>query len=92
MDHTISVTRRTARKEHECNACLWLFNSPARLYRDFGGTISEYRAVAKAKAQKGMIVPGEQYYEVVGVFEGEVIRVRQKPDIHDICMKYNFYE
>lgn len=95
MDEIISINRRVARKAHQCNACEWLFADGIGRYgqyRNFGGSFAEYREISKAVGSLGMIRPGEAYDEVVGVYEGQIVRVRQKPAIHDICTKYDFYE
>ena len=84
----ISVKTRTARKEHECNACLFLFETD---YRNLGASFSEYRKIAKARALNGKIMPGERYEEVFYGDAGAVGTFRQKPDIHEICQKYDLY-
>lgn len=84
----IKVTQRTARKQHECNACLFLFQGE---YRDFGATFSEYRKIALARQVNGKILPGEKYEEVFVEDCGAVGVFRQKPEIDEICRKYDFY-
>jgi hypothetical protein len=83
-------TTRKARKQHECNACSFLF-SDGEYHRSIGATISEYRSIAAALAVNGKILPGETYTEVAYVYEGSVGMYRHKPDINDICEKYNLY-
>lgn len=86
---TISIITRKAKKRHECNACLFLFNDSD--YRFTKMEFHEYRAIIKAKKANGMIEKGEEYEEVIGKEDAEIYRVRQKPEIHRICCKYEFY-
>lgn len=88
MSTVINVTQRKARKEHQCNACLFLFEAD---YRNIGATISEYRAIADASQKNGKILPGEVYEEVFCEDGGAVGTFRQKPEIHEICHKYDLY-
>lgn len=84
----LSVKQRIARKEHKCNACLFLFEAD---YRNLGATFSEYRQIAKARMLNGKIMPGEKYEEVFFEDAGAVGTFKQKPDIHDICQRYDLY-
>jgi len=84
----IKVTQRTARKQHECNACLFLFEAD---FRNLGATFSEYRRIAGARMLNGKIMPGEKYEEVFCEDAGAVGTFRQKPEIHEICQKYDLY-
>ncbi len=88
MSTVINVTQRRARKTHQCNACLFLFESD---YRSLGATITEYRAIADALKKNGKILPGEVYEEVFYEHEGAVGTFRQKPQINAICHKYDLY-
>lgn len=88
MSTLISVTTRKARKTHQCNACLFLFEAD---YRNLGATISEYRAIADALKKNGKILPGEEYEEVFCEDDGAVGTFRQKPAINAICHKYDLY-
>ena len=85
---TLRVTRRTARKKHECNACLWLRDS----LRDMQMTFSEWRSVVRAKQSNCKILPGEQYDEVALSDTGSLTTIRHKPEINDICHKYDIYQ
>lgn len=84
----INVKTRIAIKVHECNACLFLF---AADFRNLGALFSEYRKIAEAKMLDGKIMPGELYEEVFSEDAGAVSTFRQKPDIHEICVKYDLY-
>lgn len=88
MGRIINSTTRKARKAHNCNACLFLFEAD---YRHLGATISEYRMIAKALADRGKILPGEVYEEVFYDLDGDVGTYRHKPSIDRICKKYDLY-
>lgn len=90
MEETIRVTKRIARKTHECNACLYLFAD--RCFRNGGFPFSDFRKVAKAYRAGGKILPGEQYEEAVVKYEGEVTTIRQKPEINRICFENGYYD
>lgn len=87
---TIRVTKRIASKTHECNACLWLFADTS--FRRGGFSFSDFRKVVKAYRANGMILPGEQYEEAVIKYEGEVMTIRQKPEINRICFENGYYD
>jgi DNA-binding transcriptional MerR regulator len=87
---TIRITKRIARKEHYCNACLWLFAD--RCFRNGGFSFSEYREIVKAYRDGGKILPGEQYEEAVVKYEGEVSTIRQKPAINTIAFLHGYYD
>lgn len=88
MARIISVTKRKARKKHVCNACLFLFDSD---YRNLGASFSEYKKILDAIKKSGKILPGESYEEVFVEDCGAVGTFRQKPEIHEICKKYDLY-
>jgi hypothetical protein len=83
-----NVVRRKARKRHECNACLWLFEAD---YRNLGATFTEYRAIAEAVASRGKIEVGEVYDQMTCVDGGDISIIREKPEIAEICRKYKLY-
>ena len=85
MGQILRVTKRRARKTHNCNACYWLFT-------DFDGTEEDYTpeewaSIKKAIELNSQILPGEEYEEVAYEDCGEVSTYRQKPDIDAICTK-----
>ena len=87
---TIRITKRRARKEHERNACLYLFAD--RCFRNGGFRFSDFRKVAKAYRAGWKILPGEQYEEAVLKYEGEVMTIRQKPEINRIAFENGYYD
>ena len=55
-------------------------------------TFSELRAIAKAKQAKGKILPGETYLQKrVSVWDEPII-FRAKPELHDICLRFELYQ
>jgi len=87
---TIRITKRKARKEYECNACLYLFADTS--FRRGGFRFSDFRKVVKAYRDGGKILPGEQYEEVALKYEGEVMTIRQKPEINRIAFENGYYD
>jgi len=87
MADIVTSTIRTARKQYYCNACLFLFSDKPE-----GLTFSEYRACVRAKQSDFKIVPGERYEEVILSDCGRLVRIRHKPEINDICLKYDYYQ
>ena len=80
---------RTAKKVYDCKAYEFIQNAefwPGEL------TFSELRAIAKAKQVKGKILPGETYLQKrVNVWD-EPIVFRAKPELHDICLRFELYQ
>jgi len=87
---TLRVTRRTAKKPHECNACLWLFAD--RCFRNGGFSFSDYRQIVKALRDGGKILPGEVYEEISIKDGGRVTTIRQKPEINRIAFQNGYYD
>ena len=86
----IHQTTPVARKTHYCNACEFVFNGDINR----GFTFSEYRAIIKARNNGYRILKGEKYIrQFIGdSISGEVWSFKAIPDIHAICLKYDFYE
>ena len=86
---------KTARKEYECMAWIWLSNDepePGQF------TFSELRSIAKAKINHGKILKGEKYLWA-RVFSIDTyghdrfpITFRAIPEIDAICKKYDIYQ
>lgn len=55
-------------------------------------TFSEKRAYITAKINRGMIQPGETYISQFIVDGGDSWTWRAKPELHAICLKYDFYK
>ena len=81
-------TEPTARKEYRCQASEWVNNMMGR--DDF--TPDELIIFDKAKAEKFKILKGTKYRKVSGIWEGESSVFRARPDMDDICLKYDLYD
>ncbi len=93
-----STAIRTARKKHECNACLWITE---------GGDLREFfwnhgkdltfrqkrELVTSINENNGMIQPGQKYQEwrAIGC-EGTPETTRSISAIHAICLKFDIYD
>lgn len=78
---------RTARKEYYCDACEWIENQDAR--EEFG---EEDLAIwEKAKSEKCRIRKGTKYIINKGKYEGDWSVFRARPEIDELCQKYNVY-
>lgn len=88
MSTLLTEHLRTARKEHECMACLWLE------YLDdlYDLTFAEKRAIVLAKQNNWRIKPGQQYLDQRIANEDGVYTFKAIPAIDQICQKYDLYE
>jgi len=78
----------TARKDHNCSACEWIFNSDLR---DYDFTFSELREIVKARKNNCKIKAGERYIKQINICDGDFYVFKAIPAIHDICIKYDIY-
>jgi hypothetical protein len=92
-----SVTR-TARKDHEDSAGVWIDNALSDI-RSFGIgdgkydlTFSEWREIAKLKAKGWKILKGEVYQDSVTKQDGEIFSFKCNPKINAICNKLDMYD
>lgn len=95
---TFGTAIRTARKRHECNACLWITEGGSlREFFSYYGKDLTFRQkrelVIAIEENNGMILPGQKYQEWRGIgCEGTPETVRSIPSIHAICLKFDIYE
>ncbi len=87
----LSEGTHTAKKEHPCNACEWLIEYGLSSLKELNLTLSEYRAIAKAKSNGWKIKKGERYFKQAQIFEGDFCVFKAIPEINDICTKHNIY-
>ena len=80
-----------ARKDYNCMASDWLTNDywwrSENLF-----TFSEFRSIAKAKANNWKVKKGEKYIRNAMVHEVKFYEFIAIPEIHAICTKYDIYE
>jgi hypothetical protein len=81
-------TIRCARKHHACGAWYWFDRS---CYGPQDITPDDWLIVEAARADRGRILPGQEYIYQVSV-DGDGFReFRARKDMHRICMKYDLY-
>lgn len=86
----LSETQPFAKKEHDCDACEWLNNSGYTNEEDL--TPDEWKSYQLAKSNGFKIKKGESYIRQNNKFDGEIYTFKAIPAIHDICIKYDFYD
>lgn len=77
---------QTAREPYTCNAfeAIWFGGLDSIAY-----TAEELAQIETVKAQNGKILPGQRYFEVVYMYDGDECRYRALPAMHAICDKYD---
>lgn len=85
----LSESTPTARKEHDCMACDFVFSHGIDGY---GHSFAEKRALVKARKNAFKIKKGKKYIKQNNVLDGEFYTFKAIPEMHDICLKYGLYE
>jgi hypothetical protein len=88
----ISVIREsnpTARKTHECMACIHILNN---CIDGFGYTFAELRLIVKAKRNNYNIVKGQKYINQTNISDGEIYNFKAISEMHDLCLKHDLYD
>ena len=81
-------TSPVAKKDHNCGACEWILNSC-----DWGMfTFAELRIIVKARRDGWKIKKGQKYIKCSGRWNGEWDTFRARPEINDLCQKYDIYQ
>ncbi len=82
----------TARKDYDCNACLWLIEYLDGNGRtDTGFTFSEIRQIIRAKNENWKILKGQKYRKYISKEDGELFVNRERPEITEILTKYDLW-
>ena len=81
-------TRPVARKNHHCDAAVWLCECIGRGDLSF----TELRVIAKAKRENWQIVKGTKYLKVSGKYEGEMSVFKARFDLNQICLDHDLYD
>lgn len=92
MVETLSVTVRKARKDHEDSAGIWIHSSldDMRTWEEL--TFSEWRAIARLKANSWMIKKGQTYEDCICKQDGELYSFKCLPEINKICQRLSMYD
>lgn len=78
-----------ASKDYVCEACEWLNNYPDVVAEM---TFREKRSVVRARKVGWLIKKGERYIRDRGILDGEFYTFRARPDINNLCHKYEVYQ
>lgn len=89
MSYLLKQTEPIARKEYWCMASEFITESGNIRGSIF--TFSEWRAIINARENNYKIVKGQKYINQSVAYEGTVYTFKAIPEIHAICLKYNYY-
>jgi hypothetical protein len=90
MDRVISSEIITARKKHRCDASEWWCNSGVNL--EDCETEEQRQAVRDAEADKWLILPGQKYLKVTGIYDGDICTFRARPGMNKVCLELDIYD
>jgi hypothetical protein len=89
------VKVKHVRKDHECNACLWLDgigSTPESIFDQLTLTDEEKESIVKAHKNKWKVKKGDPAIYRVGLTDGDFGAWYSIPEIDDICIKYDLYD
>lgn len=89
MITVLSESKPVARKEHNCDACNWILNTGID---GMGFSISEKRAIVKARRNKWKITKGQKYIRQSNIKDGDLYTFKAIPELHELCLKHDLYE
>ena len=89
MITVLSESKQVAKKDYECMASKFILEAGLDA---FDYSISELRAIAKAKRQEFKIVKGQTYLRQSNMIDGSFYYFKAIPEIHDICLRRGLYE
>lgn len=78
---------KSARKAKDCDASYFLREAIG----SFEFTFSEYRAIVTARSESWRILKGQPYIQQFNRGEDGPYMFNARPEIHAICIKYDFY-
>ncbi len=90
MGRLIKQSEHIARKVYRCEAFINLINMSGDFTAEW--TDLERKAFEDAKKNKGQIQKGQKYIRQFGEDEGEAWEIMLIPELHAICVKYDYYE
>jgi hypothetical protein len=82
-------TRPRAKKAYNCNAAECILNSG---YDEADFEKEDWDEIERALECGFMILPGEEYIKVSGLWDGEWSTFRARPELNRICHDYGLYE
>lgn len=85
---------KSVRKDHECNACLWLTeigSTSESIFKQITLAEDEKKSVIKAEQNKWKVKKGNSAIYRVGLTDGDFSAWYSIPEIDDICIKYDIY-
>lgn len=88
MIQVIHQSIPTAKKDYDCEASLFI--QEGIQWGEF--TFSEWRSIVKAKQAGWKIKKGEKYVRQFNTNGSETWTFRARPEIHEICLKYDYYQ
>jgi len=92
-DHLRTVIVKKTRKEHECNASIWLSEQLCEIRSGWVHlTFTEWRAVIRMMRNHWKIPKGSTCEYFVGIYDGDFFATYNDPEIHRICVKYELYD
>lgn len=90
MTQLISQKEPKARKNYNCMASEFIRNCGN--LRGLTFTFSEWRAIISARNNNWEVKKGEIYIRQYCEYEGRTYSFIAIPEIHKICIKYDYYE
>jgi hypothetical protein len=93
MSHIILHSKvKTARKQYDCCMQEWITAEGEReVANNFPLTFAEKRGLIKMRNEKYKIMPGDKYYEQVGIQDGRFYCIQCRIDVTDLCRKYDLW-
>jgi len=88
MAELIRSEIRVARKHHDCTAWYWFCRAG---YADEEFTADERLVIDAVRADRGRILPGQQYMYQVSKDGGEIGVFKARLDMNIICCTNNLY-
>ncbi len=88
MDRVIREETPIAKKMYKCDACWWWRN-----YMTLNDceTPEQKQIIQNAKHDDWKILPGQQYRNVIGIQDGELVTFRARIDVDHLCWDLEVY-
>lgn len=89
------VQIKHVKKDHECNACLWLNgigSTTESIFNQIEMTDAEKQSIINAHANRWKVKKGDPAIYRVGITDGDFSAWYSIPEIDEICIKYDIYD